>query len=491
MKTEGLYDIKRRSAAKNLVEFFKNETQRTGLCYLRGRRRVGKSTLLKSLTQNYPIFYFSGILDESTSATINRFAKQWGVHSKNPILEKIKKHEQTWDLIFDDIIEYAKKNDLMLAFDEIQWIAKNQNGFIGTLKNKWIDIEKTGNVRLIICGSSNKFFKDYTGGEEQILRGLKTRSDIVLQPFSISEVYKNYFSHWKLEEVFFTYMLIGGIPYYLNQIGNEKNFVQSLNQILFTNKSIFLEEVDEILRLEFNQAGLITIKKILATLGMRGKALHEIQHKTKLAPATLTEAINKLLEYSIVYEKKPALAKSLEIKRGVRYVMKDFYLNTYFQILRLNRNKIKNNISDELLINSIFNWPLSFYYVENFSGEGFENLVEYVLGSREQRKESIFKKLNLDNINFEIGTHWDKKNQIDIVLHECDDQQVRLIECKWTSSVALIKSAIPELVAKSQKLKLERKPILALIIPIKASKTLAAFSKKNGVVLISQSDLIF
>jgi AAA+ ATPase superfamily predicted ATPase len=209
MEAEGLTGHFKRNATKDLTEFFCNENQKTGLCYLRGRRRVGKSTLLKDLSLKNSIFYYSGKLDELLHVSLGRFAKEWSDFSGQEILKKIKITEMSWDLIFDNIVLYAKTNKLMLALDEIQWIAKSQNGFIGTLKNKWIDFEKTQNIRLVICGSSNKFFKDFTGGEEQILRGLKTRSDIVLQPFSMSEVYKYYLHHWRPEEVIFAYMTIG------------------------------------------------------------------------------------------------------------------------------------------------------------------------------------------------------------------------------------------------------------------------------------------
>ncbi len=489
MKPEGLISILNKPYTKELKAFLGQEETKTGLCYLRGRRRVGKSTLLKSMQQRVPLFYFSGKLDEPTSICMWRFSQEWATFSKNNLLKNIKKSNLSWELLFNEVIKHARSQRTLIAFDEIQWLAKAKNGFIGTIKNLWPEMESTQNILMVICGSSNKFFKDFTGGEEQILRGLKTRSDIIVQPFTLSDVHKYYFPNFKLEEILFIYMLIGGIPYYLNQLPKGENFIQTINSAFFTKESIFYEEIDEILRLEFNAAGLITIKKILNTLGIKGRGLNEILTKSKLAVGTVVESLEKLVEYGIVFEKKPLYSKSLEIKRGVKYQLKDFFINTYFQILKPNLRKIKLNTEGSLLINSIFKWPQSFYYVENFSGESFENLIEFILNSSESRHENIFKKLKLKNTTFIIEGHWDKQVQIDLIVTDTEDQQDRLLECKWTSSIEIIKEAIQQLPEKEKRLNLTKEPILSVVIPIKSTPTLEMLAKKNQVTLITQEDL--
>ncbi len=285
-------------------------------------------------------------------------------------------------------------------------------------------------------------------------------------------------------------MLVGGIPYYLNQFQKNENFIQTINKTLFTKESIFYEEVDEILRLEFNSAGILTVKKILATLGISGRILNDIQRKTKLAIGTLSESLDKLIEYGIVFESRSFFQRQLEIKRGVKFKLKDFYLNTYFQIIKPNLNKIKRNTENELLINGIFKWPQSFYYVENFSGGSFENLVEYILISSEKRHEGIFKKFNLVNINFEMETHWDKEKQIDLIASSTEDKQMRLIECKWTSSIELIKSALLNLPKKAKLFDFEAAPLLAVVIPIKATGPILELANQQNIILITQEDLI-
>ena len=393
-------------------------------------------------------------------------------------------------MLFEDIHSYIKSKQLIFVVDEIQWIAKNKAGFIGAIKNKWIDFEKSGNMRLVICGSSNKFFHNYTGGEEQILRGLKTRSDIWVKPVDLKILKNSYFRKWKLEEILLIYMFVGGVPYYLNQIDRDKNFYTSINEILFEPQSLFIEEVDEVLKLEFNKAGIITIKKILNSLGMRGRCFSDIQKRTKISNSTLSEAIEKLIEYNIIEEVKPAFANSKENSSGTKYLMRDFYLNTYFNLIKPNLAKINRNSDKNLIINSIFHWPRAFYYIENFTGEAFENFIIFLLRESVERKEPLFQKLGLRNINFDVGTHWDKERQLDIVIYNCQDMQNRILECKWTSSIQIITDAILQLRKKASDMKDLENSLLGVVIPIMPSKALERIANENHVVLISQSDFL-
>lgn len=88
-----------------------------------------------------------------------------------------------------------------------------------------------------------------------------------------------------------------------------------------------------------------------------------------------------------------------------------------------------------------------------------------------------------------VETHWDKQLQIDLVITETEDQQDRLLECKWTSSIDIIKAAIQSLPEKAKLLNLTKEPMLAIVIPIKSNPTLEKIANKNQVTLITQEDL--
>ncbi|MCP4753125.1 MAG: ATP-binding protein, partial [Proteobacteria bacterium] len=170
---------------KNEIELIERFIKKPGFgfTYLRGRRRIGKSTLLKKLNQSKEdCFYFYGANDENTLNAQKRFAKSWDEFSQKSILSIIQPSKLNWELIFNAIRDFSKHNnrDVVLLFDEIQWLAKQGNGFIGILKNALDDWKQIDSIKLIIAGSSNKFYEKFTGSDESILRGLKTHAAIWL-----------------------------------------------------------------------------------------------------------------------------------------------------------------------------------------------------------------------------------------------------------------------------------------------------------------------
>ena len=410
-----------------------SDTDKSDFLYVRGRRRVGKSWLLETFQKQYPnCFYYTGKIDAGEQHLLQDIARHWDQFTKRTQLADLRPYALHWPALFDSMTTYAtgSTQPLFLIFDEVQWIAKAKSGFIGSLKVAWQAWEKTGRIKVIICGSSNKFFHDHVGGEEKTLRGLKTRSDIWVKPFTLSTVKKYYFPQWSLAEVALIYMMLGGIPYYLNQIAVAQGFIHAVNQAMFMQKTIFLEELDEILNLEFYANARETVKQILAVLGQDGCEQHNIVKKTGLSESGVSELLQKLVDYQLVFRKLPLHGKPKKNAAGYRYYMKDFFINFYFQVLAQHQAFIRGN-RDQLYFPYQVLTSKKGCYINNFSGKAFELLLRVLLEDKYQRHAKLFAKLALGDANYDVGTYWDEHSQIDLVVEHHADRFTRLIECKW------------------------------------------------------------
>jgi predicted AAA+ superfamily ATPase len=436
-----------RSKAEAELKKFISKKGRSGFVYFRGRRRVGKTTLLKKLqAENKNVFYFIGVADESNRETLGRFAKNWDTFLGATKLTKYKPTELDWSLCFDEITTAAlakPENIITIIFDEIQWIAKVRSGVIGTLKDKWIDWEKTNNIKVIICGSSNKFFVEQTGGEEKILRGLKTSADIVLQPLMADEVREHYFPEWSINEVLMLYMMLGGVPYYLNQLPRNKGFIRAINETIFTSKTIFLSEVDEVLNVEFNKAGVVTVKKILSSLGILGGTFSQFSETLNLSSAGLFETLGKLVDYSILKEK--ALYPKGKLKRSRSfYFYDDPYLLFYFSCLEKMRVRIEEN-EQELLFSDLIGSDKSLY-IANFSGRAFEIYIRNLLTTPSTpHQKRLLDLIGIGDRDFEIYDSLNNENAGDFILVHRKLRTHFVIECKWTESLEVVKDGISQL----------------------------------------------
>ena len=411
-------------------------SKKSQFLYLRGRRRVGKSSLLFDLTQKISnSLLFTGIKDTSTEHTLQLFAKAWLKTTGDKTLVDLKKSVLDWPRAFEAVTEYLNKSDkkLTLFFDEIQWLAKQGNGFIGSLKNAWVIWERTNKVNIIVCGSSNKFFADHIGGEEKILRGMQTAASIWLQPFSFSEVRTKWLPTWNMQEVGIAYFMTGGIPYYLQRLDPEFGFIQGINRAFFTEHQNLLEEIDEIISLEFNSQGQETVKKILAVIGQDGSSQKQIVLKTGFSEGTVSKVTELLVKYRLLFPKIPAYRKKYQYEDVPRYYMKDFFLNFYHQLLLPYAEQIKGN-EKGLLFPYQVGLSENGYHIPNFTGKAFELFVRQFLELNRgmDKHTTIHKKLKLLSPDYEVIDYWDKNVQIDLIVTSKADRICRVIECKWS-----------------------------------------------------------
>lgn len=461
--------------------------------YVRGRRRVGKSWILSELAKSNPnIFYFMASRDARDEQHKVLYAEKWDQFSKKTNLTDLSKQALTWNRIFDEITRLAqdsKKKNLTVIFDEIQWLAKTGAGICGLLKERWLEWEKLGNIKIIICGSSTRFFMEQTGGEEQILRGMKTHSDIWIHPFSLPEVHQQCFPKWNKQEVALLYMMMGGIPYYLQQIDPEKSFTHAINQSFFLKESIFLEEVDEVLRIEFNKSAAITCKSLLKHLGYFGTTQLSIIEKSKIPKSTVSETIEKLLDYNLLFYKLPMHIQNRKKNVGYVYYMKDLFLLFYFQVLDPLKERIQNNEKSLIFPYEIL-MSNSGYYIPNFSGYAFELLIKIALEHGPEKYPTLYDKLELMDKNFDIGEYWDDKTQIDIIVEHRKDRLARLIEVKWLDSKNFdLKLACQNLNEKKYPLPENFSRKNYLLVSFKPTQKQIATCKKLNVQLLSLDDL--
>lgn len=405
---------------------------------VKGRRRIGKSEILKQFNQRYKAnsFIFSGIDGETSIATRKRFIPIWSEFSKDITLNQLKINFANWEKIFETIFSWANTQEkpIVFIFDEIQWLSKKQSGFAGALKNAYEKFKSNGNLKIIICGSSIRFFKNNKDHAEKELMGLTTFPEIVVYPFTLKEVKKYYFPKWTNEEVALTYMMLGGVPYYLDELDPELPFRQAINAALFSQDTIFLNLIDELVNLDFNKRGVETAKKILQCLRHEGTTEALIVEKTGLNKSTVNDFLQSLSSYELI-EAKNKLRDNNKNSNGSVYIIKDFFINFYYQILEKNKDKIKNNENDFLFISLISS--KIHYEIKDFSGIAFERLVESCLRTKNLKLyPELFRKLKLITTNYDVGTFWiSGKNgtQIDLIVEDDEDKRTRILDCKWIS----------------------------------------------------------
>jgi hypothetical protein len=224
------------------------ESTKPELIAIIGRRRVGKTYLIRQFFKEELDFEMVGLKDGTKEQQLRNFAYSLKEAKKSTILDAV---PQDWLEAFYQLkthLEILGETDKkkVVFIDELPWIATNKSDFLTGFSFFWNSYASKANIVVIICGSATAWMirkiTDNKGG----LHNRVTRK-IVLLPFSLSEmaVYfqaKNIsFERYQLVQL---YMTMGGIPHYLDQVEGGKSAIQNIEAICFHPQGM--------LRTEFN-----------------------------------------------------------------------------------------------------------------------------------------------------------------------------------------------------------------------------------------------
>ncbi len=281
-----------------------------------GRRRVGKTFLIKEVYKKNMAFYMSGIYKGSLQEHMNRFDKalvEYGYKGAKSI---------DWFKAFDNlqnlITTNKKKTKKVIFIDEMPWLSTHKSRFLQAFSSFWNSWASTRNdLVVVICGSSaswmiNKIIRDKGGLHNRITQRLR------LEPFNLMETelfLRKRNIVWERLEVLKIYMVLGGIPYYLDQIKLGESGVQALDRLCFAKNGSLRIEYSLLFESLFqhSQTHIKTIEALAAKPS--GLTRYEIMKKTKSTTGGgLTQILQELEESGFITQYTPFGKKTKDNK---------------------------------------------------------------------------------------------------------------------------------------------------------------------------------
>ncbi len=306
-----------------------------------GRRRVGKTFLIRQYLKSHLVFDFTGSNQESNAVQLGNFYREFQkqcVESDN----KPKDWSEAFALLTDYLTSLDKAKKVVVFFDEMPWLDKQKSGFLGALQYFW---NQNGNqmphLVLITCGSAASWMiKNITESTGGLYNRVTYR--IELKPFSLSEV-EVFFKH---KNILFTryqilqlYMILGGIPFYLELVKSGKSVNQVIEELCFSENAMLKTEFKLLYHSLFKEADShIKIIEVLAafTYGLTRKQLLE---KTKIPQGgSFQRAIENLIDCGFIL---PSYAFGKQNKETIFRVI-DFYSIFYLRFIKDNLGVQKN-----------------------------------------------------------------------------------------------------------------------------------------------------
>jgi len=405
---------------KKTFEHCLNSTE-SKLIALYGRRRVGKTFLVRQYFGTKIKFEVAGLYNGEMSDQLTHFASTLVKYGSS---EAGLHRPTTWKAAFDMLerfIDSLKGGGKKVIFlDELPWFDTPRSKFMMAFENFWnAYCTKRSDIVCVICGSAaswmiKKILKNKGGLHNRVSEKIR------LQQFNLyeSELFlKEKGIRWSQYDIALLYLVLGGIPYYLDAIRKGESVVQFVNRACFTKDGILVDEYKELFSSLFdNSERHYQLVEILNDK-KSGLTRNEIIEKTKLSTGgTLTTTINELEESGFIEMVLPYQKK----KTKALYKLVDNFTIFYLKFMKnspLNTGKDWGNITKS---QSWVSW----------SGLAFERLCFKHIA---QIKRAL--KLEVVECSFSPWAKVDKEEgaQIDMLIDRAD-RVVNVCEIKFAKA---------------------------------------------------------
>ena len=411
--------IGRQAECERLEKCLKADQAQLVIIY--GRRRVGKTFLINQFFDGRFDFKLTGAYAEPKETQLRYFAAELNRQSgkDNPVP---KDWIEAFELLRGHLSLLPKTEKHVVFLDEMPWMDTQRSGFLSAFEWFWNDWGCTqDNLIIVVCGSATSWMVEKIAENKGGLFNRQT-CRLYLQPFTLreTELYlKSRDIDWSRRDIAETYMIMGGIPYYLSLIDPELAFNANIDNMFFRKRAELWDEFEHLYQTLFsNSEQYIKIVEQLSKKRM-GLTRSEISEQTKLpANGVLTKMLNNLVDSGFVRKYAFYGRKTKE----PLYQLSDFYTMFYFRFIKDGFGKDEHFWSNTLDNPSRRAW----------AGLTFEQLCkDHIL--------SIKKKLGISGVLSEESS-WFSSNpddgsssgaQIDLLIDR-RDQVINICEVKFS-----------------------------------------------------------
>ncbi len=307
-------------------------SKQSQLVIVYGRRRVGKTFLINESFEGDFAFKTTGVYKQSKLTQLSNFTAA---------LSKKDKQERDcfkdWPSAFRALEEYLDSLPVdkkqVVFFDEMPWLDTPKSGFLPAFEYFWNNYGNAkNNLLFIVAGSSSSWISkklvDDKGGFFN-----RHSARIFLEPFTLKETKELFLEegiHWSDYDIAECYMLMGGIPFYLNQIDPSYSLNENIDRIFFKEHGLLFDEFSRLYNTLFNgDAKYVRIVEALSK-NRYGLSRDEISEKAKVPNnGKLSQMLQDLLDSGFI-AKKVAID---ERKKDI-YRLSDFYTYFYFEFVK-------------------------------------------------------------------------------------------------------------------------------------------------------------
>lgn len=310
-------------------------SNRSELVAVYGRRRVGKTFLLRQTLEDLLCFSFTGMANVKYSEQLLNF---------NITLRRYypeAKASKNWLDAFDqlrDYVESCKQKQKVILIDELPWLDTPKSNFMPAFEHFWNGwVSGRSDVKLFVCGSATSWMLDNIINNHGGLHNRVTH-EMFLEPFTLG-MCKQYFDAYHFgysdRELAEFYMIFGGVPYYMSLMDKEQSVAQNVDRLIFDSKGELRNEKENLFRSLFRHSEDYIVIMDAISEKRKGLTRTELLEETKLDNnALFTKRLEELEKCNFIRHYEDYSGR----QRNTLYQLVDPFCHFWHSIVEQNKH---------------------------------------------------------------------------------------------------------------------------------------------------------
>jgi len=369
-----------------------------------GRRRVGKTTLIKEFIKNKTALYF--LADKQTeNLQIHRFKTMYAEQLQDNALKSLEAN--SWDHLFNYISNHLPpKKKFVIVIDEFQYLVKVNRAIPSIFQRIWDDMLKSRDIMLILCGSLVSMMYSATLSYTSPLYGRRT-SQLKLSPLKFN-YFKDFFKEKSTIPLIERYSILSGVPKYIELFEDHADIFKAIEENILDKDSFLYQEPVFILNEELGET--TTYFSLLEVISRGEHKIGNIAGRLQIPTSNLTSFLDRLIELELIHRDVPVTEKNPSKSKKGLYFIKDHFFRFWFRYVQPYKSYIEME-NKKFVLDKI---KESFHL---FVSQAFEKIcMEYLLEHSPLEMQKI-------------GRWWNNREEIDIVA--ISEEVILVGECKW------------------------------------------------------------
>jgi AAA+ ATPase superfamily predicted ATPase len=402
--------IDRKTELRQLSDLY--TSKQAVLFILYGRRRVGKTALLRTFCTEKPHIFFIATLS-ADSEQLASFSQQiWGFdHSETPVGFSF----PSWEAAFRALADLPGRPVVVL--DEFTYLISGNKAILSILQKVWDERLHSSQVMLVLCGSYIGMMETEVLGYQAPLYGRRT-SSALLQALDLPSS-ALFYPKYSPEEQFLAWAVVGGMPFYLSTFTDQQKLLANIRQyILDAHTGSLYSEPRLLLMEELREPR--NYFSLLRAIAQGNTRLNEIAMASGIGSVqTVARYLDILQQMRLITRQVPVTESQPEKSKRGMYQINDHFLRFWFRYVHPNQGSLELGLANSVLAQRI--QP----DLDHFAATAFEEAAREFLVAKTREGKLPF-------LPERIGRLWSRAGELDVLAISRSEQTALAGECKWS-----------------------------------------------------------